>query len=184
MQALWFVVDTVFFVLVAACLLRAWMNMLRINMRDQPGRFAMAITDWLVSPVRRILPRALAQSAMDWGSLMAAFLLSLLYGGLWLMAASLAPGGLDYAGVTLVLGIVLKAFQFLLKTFLQGLTAMLLLYAVLSWVQPDSPVQARLDRLCAPFLRPLRRSLPMVGGVDLSVLVLIVVLQVALMLIA
>ena len=74
MQALWFVVDTVFFVLVAACLLRAWMNMLRINMRDQPGRFAMAITDWLVSPVRRILPRALAQSAMDWGSLMAAVL--------------------------------------------------------------------------------------------------------------
>ncbi len=183
MQALLFVLDTVFFVLVACCLLRAWMNGLRMNMRDQPGLFALAATDWLVGPVRRILPRAMAQSALDWGSLMAALLLCLAYGGVWLMVASLVAGGTAYGGVTLALGIAVKAVGFLLRTALQGLTVLLLVYAVLSWVQPDSPLQAKLDRLCSPFLRPLRRAIPLVGGVDLSVLVLMVLLQVGLMLI-
>lgn len=182
MQALWFVLDTVFFVLVGSCLLRAWMNGLRINMRDQPGRLVMAASDWVVGPVRKVLPRALGHGSWDWGSLMAAVLLCLAYGGLWLILVSVSTGGVAYSGLTLALGIVAKACVFLLRTGLQGLTVMLLMYAVLSWVQPDSPLQARLDRLCAPFLRPLRRAIPLVGGVDLSVLVLIVLLQVALML--
>ncbi|MNR68041.1 YGGT family protein [compost metagenome] len=59
---------------------------------------------------------------------------------------------------------------------------LLLAYAVLSWVQPHSPVLVTLDRLCAPILRPVRRVVPMVGGVDLSVLVLVILLQVGLML--
>jgi YggT family protein len=57
-------------------------------------------------------------------------------------------------------------------------------YAVLSWVQPQSPILETLDRLCGPILRPVRRVIPTIGGVDLSVLVLIILLQVGLMLIA
>jgi YggT family protein len=181
MQALCFVVDTVFFVLVACCLLRAWMNAQRMNMRDQPGLFALAVTDWLVGPVRKILPRALVQGAWDWGSLMAAVLLCMAYGGVWMIGASITGAAAAYGNVTIVLGIVVQALSFLLRTALQGLTVLLLAYAVLSWVQPDSPIQAKLDRLCAPFLRPLRRAIPPVGGVDLSVLVLIVLLQVGLL---
>jgi YggT family protein len=60
------------------------------------------------------------------------------------------------------------------------LIVLLLVYAVLSWVQPGAPVMGTLDRLCAPLLRPIRRVVPQIGGVDLSVLVLIVLLQVAL----
>ena len=182
MQALGFVIDTVFFVLVACCLLRFWMNGLRMNMRDQPGMFALAVTDWLVGPVRRILPRAMVQSVLDWGSLMAALLLSLAYSGLWFIGVSLTDTAPVYGSLTIVLGILLKAGGFFLRTALQGLTVLLLVYAVLSWVQPDSPLQAKLDRLSAPFLRPLRRTIPLVGGVDLSVLALIVLLQVGLML--
>ncbi len=36
-----------------------------------------------------------------------------------------------------------------------------------------------LDRLSAPLLRPFRRVLPLVGGIDLSPLALLLVLQVA-----
>ena len=42
-----FLLESLFFVLIGAALLRAWMNWLRINMRTQPGLFAMAATDWL-----------------------------------------------------------------------------------------------------------------------------------------
>ena len=92
MRVVFFLLDTFFFFLVAAALLRAWMNHQRIHMSAQPGRLVIAVTDWLVAPVRRILPRSLAQSRMDWGSLMAAVLFALAYGGLWLMlAATLTP---------------------------------------------------------------------------------------------
>jgi YggT family protein len=59
---------------------------------------------------------------------------------------------------------------------------LLLAYAVLSWVQPHAQLLVTLDRLCGPLLRPVRRFVPMVGGVDLSVLLLIILLQVGLML--
>ncbi|MEY3509831.1 MAG: hypothetical protein RJA56_606 [Pseudomonadota bacterium] len=180
MRIAFFVLDTVFFILVAAALLRVWMNQLQIKLTQQPGLFAMAVTDWLVKPVRIILPRQVLQSQVDWGSWMAAVLLCLAYGGLWLMI-SLAAGASVSSPITVWLAIMATAFQFLLRTALQALMFALLAYAVLSWTRSDSPVLGTLDRLCGPFLRPIRRWVPLIGGVDLSVLVLVVLLQIGLM---
>lgn len=180
MRIVLFLLDTVFFFLVASALLRAWMNHLRIHMSAQPGVFVIAMTDWLVRPVRRVLPRSVAQSRFDWGSLMAALLLAIAYGGLWLtLATAFSP--VSASSAAMLLAIPTLAIKLLLRTVLQGLMVLLLAYAVLSWVQPHSPVLLVLDRLCAPILRPLRRIIPTIGGVDLSVLVLIILLQVALM---
>lgn len=181
MNVVFFLLDTFFFFLVAAALLRAWMNQQRIHMSAQPGRLAIAVTDWLVAPVRRVLPRSLVQSRIDWGSLMAAVLLALAYGGIWLMlAAAVSP--LEVSPAAMFLAVPALAFKLILRTLLQGLMVLLLAYAVLSWVQPHAPVRATLDRLCEPLLRPVRRIVPTVGGVDLSVLFLIILLQVGLML--
>lgn len=179
MKVLFFLVETLFFFLVGAALLRAWMNRLRINMAEQPGRFVMALTHWLVAPLRRMLPATLAQSRFDWGSIMAALLMALAYGGLWLMlASSVSP--VTASREAMMLAIPVLALKLLLRVMLQGLMLLMLAYAVLSWVQPASPILTNLDRLCGPILRPIRRFLPSVGGVDLSVLVLIILLQVGL----
>jgi YggT family protein len=180
MRVVFFLLDTVFFFLVAATLLRAWMNHQRIHMSAQPGRFVVALTDWLVVPLRRTLPRSWAQSRVDWGSLMSAVLFALAYGGLWLVLASTLTS-VEASSAAMMLAIPTLALKLMLRTLLQGLMMMLLVYAVLSWVQPQAPVLATLDRLCTPILRPVRRIVPTVGGVDLSVLVLIIVLQVGLM---
>lgn len=180
MRIVFFLLDTLFFFLVAAALLRTWMNHQRIHMSAQPGRLVIAVTDWLVVPMRRILPRSLVQSRVDWGSLMAALLLALAYGGVWLMlAASLTT--VSASSTAMLLAIPTLAVKLILRTILQGLMILLLGYAVLSWLQPQSPVMATLERLCAPLLRPVRRVVPMIGGVDLSVLVLVILLQVGLM---
>jgi YggT family protein len=183
MRIVLFLLDTLFFFLVVAGLLRAWMNHLRVPMWAQPGKFVMAVTDWLVAPVRRILPRGMEKGRVDWGSLMAVVLLSLLYGGLWLMLAT-GFNTVEVSPAALVLAIPVLAFKLVLRSLLQGLMVLLLVYAVLSWVQPQSPILVTLDRLCSPILRPVRRVIPTIGGVDLSVLVLIILLQVGLMLIA
>lgn len=178
MRVLFFLLETVFFFLIAAALLRAWMNQMKVQMSGQPGRFAIAVTDWLVRPLRRVLPRSLAQSRVDWGSLVAALLLAQAYAGISLVLHSMA-GALP---VNVLPVLLLLAVRMLLRVLLQGLMFLLLIYAVLSWVQPQSPILGSLDRLCAPLLRPLRRWLPLIGGVDLSVLVLLILLQIGLIL--
>lgn len=178
MRIVLFLLDTLFFFLVAAALLRAWMNLQRVQMSVQPGRFVMAITDWIVKPVRRVLPRTLAQSRIDWGSLLAAELLALLHA---LLTVLLVQGAGALSQTDALTALPLLAGVFVLRTVLQLLMVLLIGYAVLSWVQPHSPVMGMLDRLLSPLLRPIRRVVPLVGGVDLSVLLLIVLLQVGLM---
>ena len=175
-----FLLETLFFLLIAAALLRAWMNWVRVNMSAQPGRFVMAVTDWLVKPLRRVLPRSLAQSRVDWASVIAAVVLALIYALLWALLFGVLMGALELAPAVL-LTLLSFALKMLVRVALQTLFILVLGFAILSWVQPGSPAYALLGRLTEPLLAPLRRVIPMVGGVDLSALVLIVLIQIALM---
>lgn len=179
-----FLLETIFFLLIAAALLRAWMNWLRVNMHGQPGSFVMALTDWLVKPARRALPKALTQSRIDWASVLTAVALAVLYALVWallfgvLMAApGVAAGFAPFA----VLGLLVFALKMLIRVALQTLFILVLGFAILSWVQPGSAAYALLGRLTEPLLAPLRRVIPTIGGVDLSALVLLLLLQIGLM---
>jgi len=179
-----FLLETAFFVLIAAALLRAWMNGLRVSMTGQPGSFVMALTDWLVKPLRRSLPKAWTQSRVDWASVLAAALMALAYaalaGLLFGVLGDAGEDGLDWApGVFLMLPLI--AVKMLLRVALQTLFMLVLGYAILSWVQPGSSVFGLLGRLTEPLLTPFRRVIPTIGGVDLSALVLLVVLQIGMM---
>lgn len=175
-----FLLETIFFVLIAAALLRAWMNWVRVNMSAQPGSFVMALTDWLVKPLRRVLPRSLAQSRVDWASVVAAAVLALAYALLWALLFGLLLGALELAPLVL-LTLLSFALKMLVRVALQTLFILVLGFAILSWVQPGSPAYVLLGRLTEPVLAPLRRVIPAIGGVDISALVLIVLLQIALM---
>jgi len=174
-----FLLETLFFFLVAAALLRAWMNWVRVNMSGQPGSFVMALTDWLVKPLRRALPKSLARTRVDWASVLAAALLALVYALLWgaLFGALLEPASWGFGLL------ILPAFaaKMVLRVALQTLFILVLGYAIVSWVQPGSPAYVLLARLTEPLLSPLRRVIPTIGGVDLSALVLLVLLQIGLM---
>lgn len=154
------------------CLLRLYMQYQRIPMSARSGnpvgRFVFALTDWLVLPLRRVVP---AWGAWDMASLVAAFLLELCrFFLLWLLEG--AAAGLFAVPILAVFGLV--------RLVISGLTGLVIVYAVLSWVPNQSPLSDLIERLCAPPLAPIRRILPLVGGVDLSPLVLLVLLQIAL----
>ncbi len=166
-QIISFLLDVVVGLLGGACLLRLYMQVQRVPFGNPIGSFVFAVTDWLVLPLRRLLP---ALGRWDTASVAAAFLLQLAqYGALWLLAGA-ATGAA-------VLPLI-AAFG-LLRLVISGLTGLLIVYAVLSWVQSNSPLADVIDRLCAPLLRPLRRLIPLVGGIDLSPLALLVMLQIA-----
>ncbi len=179
-----FLLETIFFLLIAAALLRAWMNWLRIGMSAQPGPFLMALTDWLVKPLRRTLPKAMMQSRVDWASIIAAIVLALLYAVIWVLLFGALASGAGAAGLGPIALVSLPVFaaKMLIRVVLQSLFVLVLGFAILSWIQPGSPVYALLGRLTDPLLAPIRRIVPTIGGVDLSALVLLVLLQIGLML--
>ena len=182
-RVLSFLLETFFFVLIAAALLRAWMNWMRINMRGQPGVFVMAVTDWLVKPLRLSLPKTWAQSKIDWASLLAASLFSLAYALIWLLLFSVLLGDMGIAALepAMLLSLLGFASKMLLRVALQTMMLLLIGFAILSWVQPGSPAYNLLGRLTEPLLAPLRRVIPAVGGIDLSAIVLILAIQIGLM---
>lgn len=154
------------------CLLRLFMQHQRVPFANPVGRFVFALTDWLVLPLRRMLP---AVGRWDTASAVAAWGLKLAQ----VVLLGLATGGLRGAAFWPVL-----ATFGLAQLVVSALSGLLIVYAVISWVQPQSPAADVIDRLCAPLLQPLRRLIPLVGGVDLTPLVALVLLQVAGMLLA
>lgn len=158
-------------ILAGACLLRLYMQYLRMAMSARSGnplgRFILALTNWLVLPLRRTLP---AIGRLDSASLVAAYLLELMqFGLLWLLFG--ASGNL-YA-------VPVQALFSSLHLIISGLSGLVIVYAVLSWMPTQSPLSDVIERLCAPLLKPIRRLLPLVGGIDLSPLVLLLLLQIA-----
>ena len=158
-------------VLGGACLLRLYMQHQRIPMSARSGnplgRFVFALTDWIVLPLRRFIPAA---GRWDLASLVATFLIELAqFSLLWAFTSF----GASYGTV-----LILAAFG-VVRLVISGLTGLVIVYAVLSWVQSNTVLADVIDRLVAPVLAPIRRFVPLVGGVDLSPLVLLVLLQVA-----
>lgn len=170
-QIISLLLEVVTSVLAGACLLRLYMQYQRIPMSTRSGnplgRFIFALTDWLVLPLRRVVP---ALGRWDLASLVATYLLELTqFLLLWLLAG--ADGGLFAVPILTAFGVVRLAIS--------GLTGLVIIYAVLSWVQAQSVMSDVIERLCAPPLTPIRRVLPLVGGIDLSPLVLLVLLQIS-----
>ena len=131
------------------------------------------------------MPKLWLQSRLDTASLTAAALLALIYGLVWVLLFGLLAGSLDSLssfggeGLFSILGFALKM---LVRVALQTAIILAFGYAIISWVQPGSPTYGVLARLIEPLLGPIRRLIPTVGGVDLSVLVLLLLLQIGLML--
>jgi YggT family protein len=163
-----------------ACLLRLYMQWQRVPFGNPVGRAVFALTNWIVLPLRRLLP---ALGRVDTASLLAAWLVQLVQvAALWsisgAMAGALAQAG-SGAGSNALMSLPLLAFFGLLRLALSAMTALVLLGAILSWVRSESPMADLVDRLCAPLLVPFRRVIPLVGGLDLTPLALLVVLQIA-----
>ncbi|MDO8773404.1 MAG: YggT family protein [Burkholderiaceae bacterium] len=155
-----------------ACLLRLYMQHQRVSFANPVGRFVFALSDWLVLPLRRVVPSV---GRWDVASLVGAYFFKLAqFSLLWALAGGVA--GLAWVPLLAVFGLA--------QMTISGITGLLIVYTILSWVQTGSPFAVVIDRLCAPLLAPLRRIVPLVGGIDLSPLALLVLLQIAAMVLA
>jgi YggT family protein len=130
------------------------------------GQFLFAVTDWAVLPLRSFLPRL---SRIDLSSLLPALAILLLLSLVksWVMTRQIDLSHVSYLFIFDTLSLIITL-----------LTVMLIIQAVLSWIQPQSHVQYFLHQLSDPLLRPIRNFMPLIGGIDVSPLVALLILQV------
>ena len=169
--ALAYLIDVFFGLFTYALLLRLVMQLMRAPFRNPLGQAVMALTDWIVKPLRKLLP---GLRGVDWASVVAAVLFQFA----WLLALQLVFGrafALLGPGFAFLLIATIVA---LVKALLWLAIVVVFAQAILSWVAPDGPLAGVLNALTFPLLRPVRRVLPPIGGtLDLSPLVVIVVAQ-------
>jgi YggT family protein len=156
-------------------LLRFMMQLFRVPFRNPFAQFIVALTDFAVKPLRRVVPGFLG---LDWACLLLALLveLAVVIAGYWLDDFPFALAGGKVWPV--MLGLAAVRLLSLTIYMIIGLT---LVRAVLSWVNTNSPLAPVIYELSEPFLRPLRRIVPMVANVDLTPMVLFILCQLVLM---
>jgi len=167
-----YLIDTVATFIVVLLLARFHFQWLRVPFRNPLGEFVLAATSWIVVPARRVVP---GLAGLDLASLLLAWLAQAL--ALWLKATLV---GAEPAA----LAIAALAALDLLRYSIYILVFAVIVQVVLSWVNPHAPLAPLFDALTRPFLRPLRRFVPPIGGVDITPLVLLVILQIALFVLA
>jgi YggT family protein len=172
-DALAFLVDTLFSLLFWAFLLRCLLQWVRAGFRNPFGAAILQATDWLVLPLRRVLPSI---GRIDTGSVAAVLAVALAQIG---VLALLTGGGFPDAGTWL-----LEAGREVLRSALWLYFWAIFIYALLSMIAPgqDSPLLDILEALCEPVLSRIRRAVPAFAGLDLSPLWAAIIIQVLLIL--
>jgi YggT family protein len=174
-QTLIYVLESIVGLFVLSALLRFYAQAFRASFRNPIAAFTLALTDWAVKPLRRAVPSI---GGLDTASFLVAWLTLIILTGTILWLRGLAPFHEPMFWPTLACLALVKLFK--LSMYL--LIGVVIVQAALSWVNPYHPVQPFFDSLSKPFLRPLQRIVPLVGGVDLSPLLLLIAAQVILML--
>ena len=170
------VLQVLAFLLSAVFVLRFYMHWQRMPFYGAVGQFVKAATDWLCArrtPPSKVTPLRRGRVWSDWLPLAAALGVQLIH--VALLLAMLGGLTLPVLGLPRALGLAVLG---LATVVLNLLTALVLVEVVLSWVNPHSPVMGEVGALVEPFLRPFRRVIPPLGGVDLSPLVLLLIIQV------
>ncbi len=170
-----YVLETLVNLFVLAALTRFYAQAFRASFRNPIAQFVVALTDWAVKPLRRVLPSVMG---LDTASFVLAWLTLVVLWWIILMIAQTAPVAHPMFWPNLAALAAVK----LVKLSLYLLLGVVIVQAVMSWMNPYHPVRPFFDALCKPFLRPFQRVIPLIGGVDLSPLFLLIVLQVLLML--
>jgi YggT family protein len=141
-------------------LLRVYLSWLRLARHNPLVQFSWALTEWLVKPLRMLLP---SKTRLDWPCVIAALIVALVF------VALIHAIGLGLAGWSLMLPLMLlQALGLVVHWALYMLILVVSIYAILSLVNPHAPLAPTFELLARPLLAPLRRVLPIIGGFDLS----------------
>ncbi len=166
MEALNFLIHTVFTLYLMVVLLRFWLQLVRADFYNPFSQFIVKVTNPIVLPLRKVIP---SLGKLDTATLLLAYLLATAK----FIVLQLVFSSSIQVGPSFILGGIL-----LMKETLNLIFWVLLIRAIMSWFsQGRNPMEYVFQQLTEPFLAPIRRILPPMGGLDLSVLVALIALK-------
>ena len=165
-EAFFFLLDTIFTIALMIVMLRLWLQLVRADFYNPLSQFVVKATNPLIIPLRRVIPSI---GPLDTASL----LLALLVAAAKVLTIQLLLAGEVNLGATVVGAIVV-----FIKEAFSLLFWVIVIRAIMSWFsQGRNPMEHLLHQLTEPLLSPIRKIIPPMGGLDLSVLVLLIALQ-------
>lgn len=173
MEAIDFIVNALLSLALFAALLRLLMQWSRADFRNPLAQAIVRLTNPIVIPLRRVLPPV---GRIDTASVVTVVLIALLeVGVMYLLRGFELP-----PAVAWLRGALVEILRAALWLYFYAI----FLYALLGLIAPGgySPMQSLLTSLCEPVLRPVRRLIPPIGGLDLSPLWVGIAIQAVLIL--
>ncbi len=161
MEALRYIFDTLLWLLTLAFVLRLLLQLVRADFRDPMADAVVRVTNWLILPLRRVLP--------PMGKVDTATVVAVLAVAAARTATVLAFSGSRLADPLAFMRLtVVGVADLILRIYLFAM----LLYWLTSFVSPGgySPGVRLLAQLCEPVLKPVRRVIPPIGQIDFSFL--------------
>jgi len=171
MKALSYLVETTLTIIVCVFLLRAILQIIRANFRNPITQTITRFTNPVIMPLRKILPPI---GKIDSASVLSVLIIAcvitminLLFHGQSLSVIAQYPLDFFVATIRKIVLILLQLYWFLIFFGI-----------LLSWMQPHqhSPLSSILDELTEPLLRPARRLIKPIGGMDLSPIPVLIIL--------
>jgi len=168
-QALYFIIKTLTQLYLLVLLLRFWLPMLGADFRNPLAQGILRITSPLVVPVRRFVPSI---GRLDTSTILVAYVIQFLT---VLLLLTIGGYRVDTGPIMVTTLIELAILSLNLFFFV------ILIKIILSWVAPHTYnyATALLTTLAEPVLRPFRRIIPSIGGLDISPIFAIILLQAA-----
>jgi YggT family protein len=159
MSAIYYIINFLLQLALFVVLARLLLQWTRADFRNPVSQAVVRLTNPLILPLRRILPPV---RKVDTASVVAVVLVALIE----VTVAYVLAGYLPTEPWRWVRDVAMTIIDMLLVSYLY----MIFLYALLSLIAPGgySPMQSVLASVCEPVLRPFRRLIPPLGGLDLS----------------
>lgn len=172
-NALTFLIDTFVGLYILAVLLRFLFQLFRTDFQNPFSQFLLKITTPALRPFRNIIPGI---KGIDWPALVLLLILQF---------ALLVILGMIQGSIPALGNLVILTIASLLKLTIWVFIIALLITFILSWVAPGTYnyMTSILTSLTEPLLTPIRKKLPSTGGIDFSMLIVLVLLQLVLMLV-
>ncbi len=163
--ALLFLINTLFDLYIFVLIVRLVLVYVGANYFDPTTQFITKLTDFLIRPLRKIIPN---YGRIEFSTLIVVIVLELI--------KFLAISSITF-GLPNIVGLFILAFADALKLLIQTFFYAILLQAIMSWIQPYSPMNQMLYQFTSPIMRPFRRIIPPIGGIDISPIAALIILQ-------
>jgi YggT family protein len=165
LNAILFLISIAFDFYLSILFLRFILAWVKADYHHPFTQFVVKLTSFIVKPVKRFVPDI---RGIEISTILLMLVVALIKRFLIIILSF---------GLHSVVGLLILAFSDTLKIMLETFSLILIVQALISWIQPASPNYFALAKMTSPVLRPVQKIIPPVSGIDISIFIVIIILQ-------